>query len=80
MISVPHESDQRRQVFLVMIRQLSMNGIVNALVPDETLDARLDSPLAQFFQTTIYIPPSSTQAVANFIQGNAPYAISAECA
>lgn len=28
------------------------------------------------FQTTIYVPPSATQKVANFIQGNAPYAIS----
>ncbi len=28
------------------------------------------------FQTTIYVPPSATQKVANFIQGNAPFAVS----
>ncbi len=40
------------------------------------LDASLFYDYIQNFQTTIYVPPSNAMAVANFIQGNARYAIS----
>ncbi len=48
---------------------------VKATINRFALDASLFYDYVQNFQTTIYIPPSSAQAVANFIQGNAPYAI-----
>ena len=39
------------------------------------VDASLFTDKIEDFQTTIYVPPTSQMALANFIQGNAPHAI-----
>jgi len=39
------------------------------------LDVSLFNDKVENFQTTIYVPPSSSMSLANFIQGNAPHAI-----
>jgi iron complex outermembrane recepter protein len=48
---------------------------VKATINRFALDASLFYDYVQNFQTTIYVPPSNSMAVANFIQGNAPNAV-----
>jgi iron complex outermembrane receptor protein len=49
---------------------------VKATIHRFALDASLFYDDIQNFQTTIYVPPGPGQAVANFIQGNAPHVVS----
>ena len=47
-----------------------------ATVDRFAIDASLFTDYVQNFQTTIYVPPGPGQAIANFIQGNAPHIVS----
>jgi iron complex outermembrane receptor protein len=49
---------------------------VKATIHRFALDGSFFYDHVQNFQTTIYVPPGPGQAVANFIQGNAPYVTS----
>jgi iron complex outermembrane receptor protein len=49
-------------------------GVKSTLSARFALDASLFYERFNDYQTTIYVPPSLTQLVANFIQGNARYA------
>ncbi|HEY1709546.1 MAG TPA: TonB-dependent receptor [Rhizomicrobium sp.] len=50
-------------------------GVKTTVFDRFALDASLFTDNIRNFQTTIYVPPGPGQTVANFIQGNAPHAI-----